>query len=401
MRCNSRYESYRDRLSILTNSSWSTKIIDRAVQRWPEWQNYAVWQRSYGRFIPGGSPFASLLYRPVDCPNDMCLIEIFDERPAGNLDVIQYFDDTLGWLQLRKFPNDPHLPKLYDVLERGEKLTVLRYRPYKRCTFKISPDNFSGPIFGKMFYDQRGAVIHEESKALWHAANRGELKFAVAEPIKFDQSTGTLWQHAVAGNAVIDQLFDRHGGRLAERIGHAVASITKSNLQPTLKFDGVDQFKRTFKYVDEICQQLPDLANPLNHIVITLEKNHRSVPQRPSKPLHGAPHLHQWLVSEFGLGLVDFDRICMGDPELDAATFIAEIDFEDAEKVPVPEIIDSFLEGYQSIAGSLNLCLLQTYRCHKRLAKALKALRSININGDQKARRHVAYAAQAVNLKCV
>lgn len=399
MHTESLYQTYKDRLSILTNSTWSKKITDLAVQRWPEWNGCRNWQRTYGRFSPGGSPFASLVYRRSSCPNDMCLIEIFDEKPNRNPNVIRYFDQSLGWLKLRKFPDDPYLPKLHDVLQRGGNLSVLRYRPYKRCTFKVSRNGFSGRIFGKMYSDQRGAIIHQESEALWQAADRGELQFAVAEPIEFDPSTGTLWQHAVPGDAVVEQLYDRHGGRLARRIGQSVASITKSSLQPTLKFDSVGQFKRTFKYVSEISKQLPDLANQLNDIVAALEKNHRSTPQQLFKPLHGAPHPHQWLSSQQRLGLVDFDRICLGDPELDAATFITEIDFEDIKKVPVAEIIDAFLDGYQSVAGSLNHRLLQTYRCHKRLAKALKALRSINIKGDQKARRHVEYAAQALNLK--
>jgi len=194
---------------------------------------------------------------------------------------------------------------------------------------------------------------------------------------------------------VSDQLFSCGGSRIAECIGNAAASLTQSRLKPTLKFGGAEQLKRTTKYASELSRQMPDLANKLNRILDKLEKNHR-LTDRPPKPLHGAPHPHQWLISEQGLGLVDFDRVCVGDPELDAATFIAEMDFEDAEKIPVDEINGSFLEAYQKTAGSLDSCLLQTYRCHKHLAKALKAVRSIKSNGDCKARRYVEFVEKVV-----
>ena len=96
------------------------------------------------------------------------------------------------------------------------------------------------------------------------------------------------------------------------------------------------------------------------------------------------------------MGLVDFDRICFGDPELDAATFIAEMDFEDHQAVPVEEINGLFLEAYQSVAGPLDNDLLQAYRAHKRLAKALKAARALRVDGDLKAMRHIDFACRAL-----
>ena len=40
-------------------------------------------------------------------------------------------------------------------------------------------------------------------------------------------------------------------------------------------------------------------------------------------PVHGAPHQHQWLADGQRLGLIDFDRFALGDPELDLAVTLA------------------------------------------------------------------------------
>ncbi|GEM_PF-1818089 len=193
MRSRSVFERYRERLNVLVEKSWSRKIIDMAVQRWPDWDHSFVWKRSFGRLDPGGSPYAAILYEHPQCSRNICFVEIFDDQPLADRKTIQYFDSSLGWLQLRRFPDDPCLTKLAGVLEDVEDLEVLRYRPYKRCTFRVSKSNRSGQVFGKMFADKRGEQIYRESIALWEAANDGQLQFAVAEPMAWDPSTDTLW----------------------------------------------------------------------------------------------------------------------------------------------------------------------------------------------------------------
>jgi aminoglycoside phosphotransferase (APT) family kinase protein len=184
---------------------------------------------------------------------------------------------------------------------------------------------------------------------------------------------------------------------MALKIGRAMGSIPASGLAPTLRFDGLEQLRCTEKYMRELAKMLPDCANRLEQLWEALTMIHRKTTERALKPLHGAPHAHQWLVAEDRLGLVDFDRICLGDPELDAATFIAEMDFEDHETVPVVEINGLFLEAYQSAAGVLDNNLLQAYRAHKRLAKALKAARALRVDGDVKAMRHIEFACEALS----
>ena len=108
--------------------------------------------------------------------------------------------------------------------------------------------------------------------------------------------------------------------------------------------------------------------------------------------IHGAPHAHQWLDNGDQLGLVDFDGFALGDPELDVATFMAEIDFEDGEKAPIAAINQRFLAGYAAVAGPLDEQLLHAYRAHKRLSKALRNAYAIRNDNDMRVERALGQA---------
>jgi aminoglycoside phosphotransferase (APT) family kinase protein len=105
--------------------------------------------------------------------------------------------------------------------------------------------------------------------------------------------------------------------------------------------------------------------------------------------VHGNPHPGQWLDGEAGLGLVDFDGLALGEPELDAAAVVAALEFEDPARVPVGRLRGEFLAGYREGGGSLDGRLMAIHRAQRRLAKAVRAAGSLRPDGDERARRHV------------
>src|SRR5262249_33071085 len=116
----------------------------------------------------------------------------------------------------------------------------------------------------------------------------------------------------------------------------------------------------------------------------------------PLRPIHGDPHADQWLVAEDRLGLVDFESLALGDPELDAAVFLAELDFEDERQVPVEDLEAAYIEGAESSGLRVERRLLSAYRAHKRLAKALRSASSLRADGDARAAAHLALAMECV-----
>jgi hypothetical protein len=249
--------------------------------------------------------------------------------------------------------------------------------------------------FCKVFPDDEGARLHEEAGALWQAQSRGELGFAVAEPVRWDAGTRTLWQKAVEGSSVLPRLGGPQGRSVARRLGNAAGTLVTSSVRPRMRFDAVVQCARSSGYARELGTRVPALAASAAALGRDLELMHRETPGR-SRPIHGSPHLNQWLESSGRLGLVDFDRLSLGDPELDVATFLGELDFEDGLAVSHDELAANFIEGYEAAAGRIDSGLLAAYRAHKRLAKALRSARALRPDGDARAARHLARALDAL-----
>jgi hypothetical protein len=354
----------------------------------------------------------------TDVPNGkppkqaICVIEAYDEVHEKVFETRSTFqegeeewlhDPASGWLRLVRFPADPSLPALADVLAEPGRATVVRYRPGKRCTIRFDDEQGQPIAYAKLFPDERGQRLLAEGRALWQASCRGELGVRVPCPLRWDDAQSTLWQRPVQGRAVQGSLYGPHGVELAERMGRAAASIAISSLRPHMTFDGNDQLQDTAKQGQELCRRVPWLTGAVRRLLDELAAIHTSVHTvggpRPLATIHGAPHAHQWLEEDGQLGLVDFDGFTLGERELDIATFWSEIDFERRSKVHGAAVNRAFLAGYEAVAGSVDRRLLKAYCAHKRLSKALKYAYAVHPEGDVRAEQTLGRALVSV-LSC-
>jgi hypothetical protein len=388
------YDNYRELLAALTTDEIPVAALEEASWRCGWWRADRQWQRTYARFHLGETPLVTLIYETIQLPQAICVIDLLATAPDTVVpEQIILHNKQVGWLRLTRFPHDPALPSLPTVLALPGQPKVLRYRPQKRCTIRFAGhDAGEAARFAKVFADERGATIHAESLALWQAADRGELDFAVARPLGWDAATRTLWQGAVPGQPLVEQLLAPTGPALAERMGRAAASITRSRLQPTQTTAAKSQLKRSTKYADYLRAFFPGLRPALDCLLTHLAAIHADADPSRLRPIHGAPHAHQWLDDGERLGLVDFDGLAWGDPELDVATFMAELDFEDWETAPVAAINAHFLAGYEAVAGPLDERLLYAYRAHKRLSKALRNAYAVRTDNDMRVERALGQA---------
>lgn len=354
------------------------------------------WTRVYGRFLPFRAPYAVLVFERRDVPQSIVTVELFDAAPMESerqpATTLRRSDDY-GWLRTTMFPHDRQLPTLGEALTVDGDLTVVRYRPGRRCTFRVTDRR--GTRFGKVFRDESGLGIHDAGTALDRACRRGVLGFAVAPPMAWDAARRVLWQGVVPGAPLLDRLSTDGAERLACQMGAALGTLAVSTIQPTVRFDAAVQCARTHAYARELGTRVPALATEATSLGEGLSAIHRRRAGRVC-PIHGAPHVNQWLADGDRLALVDFDRFSAGNPELDVATFLGELDFEEDLATPVPVIARAFVDGYQQTAGPLDTVLLAAYRAHKRLAKALRSARALRPDGGERARRHLALAQAAL-----
>jgi hypothetical protein len=382
------YARFRRPLAALADDAWiMARFADPPAGA--SWNGGRSWIRRYGRFEPEREPFASLVLEGEGEPQTLGLLEAFAEEPAHAHGAIQ--DEVVGWIRLRPFTSDEGLPTLPAVLSRPGRRRVVRYRPHRQCTIHFEGEGHG--LFAKVFPDERGERVHAEAVALWEASARGELAFRVARPVRWDRAERALWHEELTGEPVVDRLRSAQGPELAERMGTALASLSRSRLAPAGVFDGDAQLRHTSRCGEELSRQVPRLRSLIRVILERVSHLHGRARPHRLRPIHGAPHAHQWLDDGGQFGLLDFDRISMGEPELDVATVLAEMDFENRARVPVAEINRRLLAGYESAGGTLDPELLLAYRAHKRLEKALKTLRTVRSDGDLRAARRCEYAA--------
>jgi len=382
------HDRYRRRLPSLQDDARVVDAIAQvgAARGW--WLAERSWSRTFERFAGPADPFATLVYQS-DAPTQVIVrVDVCGGRPdAQPLGEAYRLDEALGWLRLRPYYADPALPGLAGTLMRPGQATVVRYRPGRRCTLRHEgPD---GPRFAKVFAAGAGSDLHGAGEALWAHAERGELTFAVARPDRWDAATWTLWQHPVPGQPILDVLAGPRASDLAFRMGVALGSLGRSSVNPPALFDAAAQLRRTRRAARELGQLVPSLAAEASRMVDELAAFHAGPAARAPRPIHGAPHPSQWLDGPAGLGLVDFDRVAWGDPELDLAVFLAELDYEHGLLHRAEQIETALVAGYEHVAGALDPSLIQVYRAHKRLGKALRAARSLRPDGDQRATDHL------------
>ena len=97
-------------------------------------------------------------------------------------------------------------------------------------------------------------------------------------------------------------------------MGAALATLARSSLRPP---HGVGAATTAH----ELVRRVPALRDEVRRA--------RRVAPGPPRPIHGAPHPPQWLADGDALGLIDFDRLALGDPEADVAAFMEAAAAED------------------------------------------------------------------------
>ncbi len=397
---NSSRGRYLDRLVLLATDAAILQAIDEASKDCPWWPRDATWRRTYGLFHPDREAFATLVFQSNGIAQVIFQAEVFVTYPTapGDGSLILPAKD-LGWIRITRFPADPSLNTLAAVIASHPQPTVLRYRPRRRCTvgFEISSPVSIVKVYPQKFAKRgRGEQIYASGLALWRTAARGELRFTVARPDRWDLESRTLWQERCKGVSVLPKLWGIEGPAVAHSMGQAAASLCCSTLKPERVFDGTAQLAASRRYAEELARRVPGLAPAVDALLNSLTDAHLSGPRRPLRPIHGDLDAGQWLQDGSQLCLLDFDDFALGDPELDVANFLNELQIQEECGPAVHGLSQAFLAGYESVAAPLAVELLGVYLAHKRLFRALTMARSLRPDGDQRAEHLVRRAWQSL-----
>lgn len=357
----------------------TTKPVDAALigERVAAWAGDRGWPRTgwvreYGRVRPGGEPRAILGFAHA-------------EGLAVRAEV-----DAAGSLRLSSAEDDPALTGLAAVLGVLRKPRILRYRPGHRCTVRGDTDYGS-----RIVKVAPGGGSHVAGARLLWAA-RWQLPFAVAEPCGWDRQTQSAWYAVVPGASIAADLLGPDAAALVTRLGTALAGLARAEIAPEGRDGPADQLARSGRAVARAAAALPCLGGDPAAVLAGFEEQHARLVPRPLVPVHGAPHQHQWLADGDQLGLIDFDRFALGDPELDLATLLAELADESDRQVPMAVLTEAAVAGYAAGGVPLDRHRLRLYLAHKRLAKACRTAYALRPDAESRTRRHLATVCEAL-----
>jgi hypothetical protein len=370
---------YRERLTALAD----TEILRPHLEAWLARQGRASppsWVRDYGRFRPGESTWAVLVLVAAD--GTTVRIGVADEP----LHLSAVHDPRLGWITLSDAVDDEALPGLRGVLSQLDGHRIVRYRPGQRCTLR-------GALAGRTVFVKVGRLDKPrfaDTRELETAAAAGLIDFAVADLLRWDDVGWSIWYACLAGRPAADDICGPHASGLAERIGAALGTLAKADLHPAVVTGPDDQLARTLRVARRATLALPSLADGIDAVLTGLARAHDHLAPRTPVPIHGSPHINQWLTGGTVLGLVDFDRYARGDAELDAATLLTELESEKDMTLPIGDVAVALRAGYASAGVVLDQERLALYRRHKQVAKVARTAYSLRPDGDLRAAAHLA-----------
>jgi hypothetical protein len=374
---------YRSRLEALASGALEAHLDAWAARH--SFDRAGPWRRAYGKLRPQRSPWALLVYEAPGVPTvQVRLLEPGDGRAVGDPGGVAPAGE-LGLVEVVACADDPALPGLREVLASLEGPRVTRYHPGDRCTVRGGRNGSAR--FVKVYSDD--GDDQREAGDRWAASVSGELSFAVAEPHGWDERTRSSWYGVVPGRPLEPVPDGAHGVRFARLVGVSLGELAVSTLRPGRTDDAAHQLARTRRGLARASAAVPAVAPDLERADQVLATAHGRLGPRPLVPIHGAAHLGQWLVDDDGgLGLIDFDRYAMGEPEFDLATFVVELVAASGARAS-GDLQGAVLDGFRSVAGEPDPARLSLYLLHKRLGRAARAAAGLAPDGEERARRQL------------
>ena len=225
------------------------------------------------------------------------------------------------------------------------RATVLRYRPGRRCTFRIDAwlhDTRSGAttrrtLFGKLYHDAEKAMpAYREMQLLAESAPAREGRVILARPAAFLPDLLMVLQAPVSG-LPLDLLIGRMEGAATAgdprgedgivRAAAALAAVHTAGLSAGRERPIAAEVKRFSKRAARIAEVDPELGARMNDLVAALRPGIERLREwgAVNTLVHGDCKPNQFLIGAEGVAILDFDHCGMSDPANDIGTFLATL----------------------------------------------------------------------------
>lgn len=251
-------------------------------------------------------------------------------------------------LALWRFPDDPLVPGLGEVWQRGGalfdaavrlqhtpwsgarpslELTAVSYVPAKRCILRYDRGDEEQPVpfYGKVYGADDAAQVHARNTALWDYAARAAPELGLAPPLGYDARLNAAWQAAPGGVPLLEALEEQDVPVLFRGVAAALAAVHKSALPAARTWRVADESTKLERARAALLRFHPELRDEVEATIAPLLAACPADIAQPV-PVHGDFHCNQVLADGERIAILDFDLFGHGDPLHDVARFLSRFE---------------------------------------------------------------------------
>ena len=257
------------------------------------------------------------------------------------------------------------------------KAEVIWHKPDHRWTIRYTLAGDGDEVLGKIYRDTaRGRRVHAVMRGLWDHAASGAPELGVPRPLGWLAEISMLVYLPVSGRMLGDVLFDQRAAVYMDLAAACLSALHRSPLALDTAFDVPTELRNLHAWSAIVGDRYPDQARAADRIRRRLSELSPELGAETGRPIHKDFH-HQHVFVAERASVIDFDEVCLGDPNFDLGHFCAYLALLScrvpARVATLARRRDEFLTSYDRRAGwrrDGRLAAFYAYTCLK-IAKQL------------------------------
>lgn len=243
-------------------------------------------------------------------------------------------------------------------------------------------------------------TIFERATALRRVRNDFDGAFRILKPVALDTNLGLLATRWAWGDSLLEMLRKHDSGQVMHSVAAGLHALHRMPVPGLETVGAADRLSSAEQCVRDLSAALPSLAKASEALLGELSSRCPEDDPTARATCHNDFHWNQFRGRPERLTVLDLERLALGDPCVDVATFIAQLSMlphRNELNVTASEAASwsqAFLTSWQDIAGNLpDNAKLKWYSAIAQLVLARGMMRHLRSGWPELARRCVESAS--------
>ncbi|RMH01254.1 MAG: hypothetical protein D6702_11910 [Planctomycetota bacterium] len=251
---------------------------------------------------------------------------------------------TRTWLEKK---GQPELAARY----HPDAIELVRYVPRKRALLRLPGGDGVGGAYFKLFTQAEYRTAARNAVAILRAGEVAPLGFTAPAILARGKKKRALALAELPGTRLTES-FAAGPPELLAAAGAAVAGLHRSMAWTRARWSPGRELEAVAVAANDLIQALPGQAEAVRRLVARLGATFALAEGFQPAPIHANLFGDQILAGAAGIGIVDWDDLCLGDPAFDVGRTAAHFLFAVSGRGPAErERLAAFLAGHAERAG--------------------------------------------------